>query len=363
MAGSTDHSGEPTSGPLTAEELALSTRNRGMPLEALRYPITPTGLHYLLVHFDIPALDARTWRLGVHGEVGEALEMDLATLKSLPAVTLPVTLECAGNGRAMLEPRPLSQPWLLEAIGTAEWTGARLRDVLQRASLTSAAIEAVFTGADRGVQGDVPQSYARSLTIDEALGDDVLLAYAMNGRPLEPQHGYPVRLIVPGWYGMTSVKWLTSIEAVSQPFAGFQQAEAYRYQQNPDDPGTLVSRIRVRALMVPPGIPEFFSRQRLVEPGRIRLEGRAWSGEGEVTRVEVGIDGEWSEARLEPSSGRYAWRGWSFDWLAETGAHVVSCRATDASGATQPVAQPWNYQGMGNNMAQQVDVEVSSGRD
>ena len=203
--------GTPTDGPLTFEELQLAGRNRGMPLEALRYDITPTGLHYLLVHFDIPAVDASTWRLRFDGLVDRPLELSLGDIRARPRRTMAVTLECAGNGRARLQPRPLSNPWLLEAIGTAEWTGTPLGPLLDDAGIRGAAAELVFSGADRGVQGGVEHDYERSLTVAEARRPDVLLAYEMNGEPLQPQHGSPLRLLVPGWYGMTSVKWLRRI--------------------------------------------------------------------------------------------------------------------------------------------------------
>jgi DMSO/TMAO reductase YedYZ molybdopterin-dependent catalytic subunit len=243
-------------------------------------------------------------------------------------------------------------------VSTAEWTGAPLAAVLEQAGLADDAVELVFSGADRGVQGGEEQDYARSLTVAEAMGPDVLLAYEMNGERLEPQHGFPVRLIVPGWYGMTSVKWLTTIEAVERPFKGYQQAVAYHYQSDEEDLGEPVERIRVRALMVPPGIPDFFTRARIVDAGRHALSGRAWSGEGAVTRVEVAVDGRWSDARLEPPLGQYAWRGWSFEWDAMIGEHELACRATDATGMAQPLEQPWNYQGMGNNLVQRIAVTV-----
>ncbi|MGH2429455.1 MAG: sulfite oxidase [Candidatus Limnocylindria bacterium] len=343
---------------ITLEELQLATRNRGMPLEGMRYDLTPVGMHYLLVHFDVPAVDAETWRLRIGGRVRTPLELDLDDVRSRAARTMPVTMECAGNGRARLEPRPLSQPWLTEAIGTASWTGTSLAGVLDEAGIEPGAVEIVFTGADRGVQGDIEQDYQRSLSVAEAMRPEVLLAYEMNGRPLEPQHGFPLRLLVPGWYGMTSVKWLNAIEAVSEPFRGYQQAEAYRYQQAEDDPGQPVRRIRVRALMIPPGIPDFFTRSRLVEAGRIVLRGRAWCGSAPVVRVDVGVDGMWHEAQLDEPLGEFAWRGWSFDWQAATGDHVLSCRATDADGNTQPADQPWNLQGLGNNLVQEVPVAV-----
>src|SRR5688500_10177048 len=202
---------DPTEGPLTFEELALATRNRGMPLEALRYDVTPVGLHYLLVHFDIPTMDAAVWRLDIGGAVERPFTLVFEELRAMPRQTVAVTMECAGNGRARLHPRPVSQPWLYEAIGTAEWTGTPLWPLIERAGLRSHALELVFTGADRGVQGGEEQDYQRSLSIAEAQRPEVVLVYEMNGRLLEPQHGYPVRLIVPGWYGMTSVKWLTRI--------------------------------------------------------------------------------------------------------------------------------------------------------
>lgn len=350
--------GEPTEDPLTADELQLATRNRGMPLEALRYDITPTGLHYLLVHFDIPAVDESSWRLGIAGNVEQPRSLSLRELRELSAYTIPVTMECAGNGRARLSPRPISQPWLVEAIGTAEWTGTPLHELLVEAGVRPGTVEIVFRGADHGVQGDVEHDYARSLPLHEAMRPEVLLAYEMNGRPLEPQHGAPLRLVVPGWYGMTSVKWLTSVEAVTEPFEGYQQAIAYRYQQTEEDAGEGVGRIRVRALMIPPGYPDFLTRRRHVEAGIVAVHGRAWSGSGAVERVEVGVDGRWEDAHLESTLGEFAWRGWSYEWEAEAGEHELTCRATDTAGHTQPLEQPWNYQGMGNNLVQTVPVTV-----
>jgi DMSO/TMAO reductase YedYZ molybdopterin-dependent catalytic subunit len=332
-----------------------------MPLEALRYDITPTGLHYLLVHFDIPsvdAADAAAWRLRIGGLVDRPIELTLADIRARPRRTIPVTLECAGNGRARLQPRPLSNPWLDGAIGTAEWGGTPLAPILQEAGLRHDARELVFTGADRGVQGGEEQDYQRSLTIEEAMRPEILLVDEMNGAPLQPQHGFPLRLIVPGWYGMASVKWLERIDAVAEPFEGYQQARTYRFKTDKDDPGIGVSRIRVRALMAPPGIPDFFTRRRLLGAGTVRLRGRAWGGTGSVQRVELGVDGAWSDATLDPPLGDWAWRGWSFDWDAPPGEHELSCRATDAAGETQPIEMPWNYQGMGNNGVQTVKVTV-----
>src|SRR5688572_2063876 len=175
---------------ISLEELQLAARNHGMPLEALRHETTPVGLHYLLVHYDIPVVDPAAWRLTVGGRTERALELSLEDLRARDAVTAPVTMECAGNGRARLDPRPVSQPWLAEAIGTAEWTGTPLAPLLAEAGLLDDALEVVFTGLDRGVEGGAEQVYERSLTLADAQRDDVLLAYAMGGAPLPPQHGF-----------------------------------------------------------------------------------------------------------------------------------------------------------------------------
>jgi DMSO/TMAO reductase YedYZ molybdopterin-dependent catalytic subunit len=348
----------PTVGPLTAEELQLATRNRGLPLEALRYDVTPAGLHYLLVHFDIPMTDAESWRLAIAGNVRRKFSLSLDQIRSHPKKTVPVTLECAGNGRARLLPRPISQPWLNEAVSTAEWTGTPLAALMEEAGLEPGTVELVFTGADHGVEKGYEHDYARSLTVEEASRPEILLAYEMNGRPLEPQHGFPLRLIVPGWYGMTHVKWLTRIEAVKEKFQGYQQAVAYWYKQSRDDLGRPVTRIRPRALMVPPGFPDFLSRRRTIDRGPVEIVGRAWSGLGSITRVEFSVDGKWTGAQLDESTGQFAWRRWTALWNATPGEHILSCRATDSAGNGQPSEQPWNYQGMGNNLIQSVEITV-----
>ncbi|HEY5640060.1 MAG TPA: sulfite oxidase [Dehalococcoidia bacterium] len=354
-----DGSGIERSDNFTREEVALALRNRGMPLEGLRYPVTPSGMHYLLVHFDVPYVDATAYRLKICGLVERELSLSLDEITARPAVTMPVTMECAGNGRAHMAPRPISQPWLGEAVGTAEWTGTALAPLLHEAGLRPESTEVVLTGADRGVQSDEAHLYQRSLTVAEATREELLLAYAMNGRPLEPQHGFPLRLIVPGWYGMTNVKWLTSIEAIDHEFQGFQQAEAYRYQTELGEPGEPVTLMQPRALMAPPGIPDFLTRTRLVEPGPVTLSGRAWAGREQIARVEVSTDGgqTWSEAALEPPVGEFAWRGWSYNWDAKPGTYELSVRASTASGAGQP-DEMWNLQGMGNNARQRIPVVV-----
>jgi DMSO/TMAO reductase YedYZ molybdopterin-dependent catalytic subunit len=346
---------------ISLEELQLATRNHGMPLEALRYPVTPVGLHYLLIHYDIPEVDPERWTLTVAGELERPLELRLDELREREAVELTVTMECAGNGRAWFEPRPISQPWLSEAVGTARWRGVSLARLLEEARPRRGAAEVVFTGIDHGVESETEQRFQRSLALDVARGAAALLAYEMNGAPLPPQHGFPLRLVVPGWYGMTNVKWLQRVDVVRERFGGYQQERAYRLRADEDDSGTPLTLMFPRALMVPPGIPEFLTRTRTVEAGAVALEGRAWSGFGEITAVDVSVDGgaSWQAAELaRDGDGRWAWRGWRFEWAAQPGEYVLCCRAHDAAGNAQPLTPQWNVGGYANNAVQRVPVTV-----
>jgi sulfane dehydrogenase subunit SoxC len=343
---------------ITQGELRLAARNHALPLEALRYPITPAGLHYLLIHYDIPAVDPASFALEVGGAVEHPLSLTLDDLRGRERVQMPITFECAGNGRALLEPRPVSQPWLTEAVGTAEWAGTPLWPLLDEAGVAAGAVEVLFTGLDRGQEGGVVQDYERSLPLAEAR--EGLLAYEMNGAPLPPQHGFPLRLVVPGWYGMQNVKWLTRITLLEEPFKGYQNAVGYRLYDADGEAGEPVTRMLPRSLMAPPGLPDFMTRERLLEPGPVTLEGRAWSGYGEIVAVEVSSDGgeSFAPARLAEPLGSAAWRGWSFDWNAPVGEHVLSSRATDAAGNVQPLEIPWNLKGYANNAVEQIPVRV-----
>ncbi len=347
---------------ISLDELRLAARNHAMPLEALRWPITPVGLHYLLIHFDVPLVDPTTWRLELGGAVARPSTFTLDDLRALPAVELAATMECAGNGRALLEPRPISQPWLSEAIGTGLWRGVALESLLEQAAPLDGSVEVVFTGLDRGVEGEVEQRYERSLPLDEAADAGCVLAYELNGAPLPPQHGFPLRLVVPGWYGMTNVKWLSAISVVDEPFAGYQVATGYRVRQSEEEEGRPVTRMRPRSLMVPPGIPDFLTRGRVVDRGTVELQGRAWSGRAPIATVEVSTDGgaTWAAAELEPDPDhRWAWAGWSFRWEAhEAGPCTLCCRATDETGDTQPLQPEWNLGGYENNAVQRVPVVV-----
>ena len=353
--------GTTASEAISVAELRLAARNHGMPLETLRQDVPPVGLHYLLIHYDIPFVHDASWRLSVQGHVQRPLDLSLEQLRTRPCVTQRVTLECAGNGRVLHSPRAISQPWLYEAVGTAEWTGTPLRGLLDDAGVEAGAVEVVFRGLDSGVEGGAVQHYERSLTLDHATGDDVLVAYEINGQALPPQHGFPARLVVPGWYGMASVKWLESITVVTEPFDGYQQARSYRLRQEHDDIGEPLSTIAVRSLIAPPGIPEFATRRRHVGRAGATVTGRAWSGTGPVTRAEVSDDGgdTWADAVVDDPVAPFAWQAWSFAWQPRSaGECELWSRATDASGNTQPLEPQWNLGGYAANMVHRVPVTV-----
>ena len=266
-----------------------------------------------------------------------------------------------GERPGVVEPRVVSQPWLLEAVGTARWRGTPVAPLVQEAGIPEGAVDVLFTGLDRGVEGGEEQAYERSLPVGALLEGDALLAYEINGVPLPPQHGYPLRLVVPGWYGMTSVKWLSRITVLDEPFAGYQMDHSYRVRQGEDDEGEPITTIAPRSLMVPPGIPEFLTRARVVEAGACELVGRAWSGGAEVAAVDVSTDGgaTWASAELGNSLGRVG---------VALLAVRVGCRARRVR-AVLPRARrgrrraasraAWNLGGYVNNAVQRVPVTVT----
>ena len=349
-----------TNGIYDDAERGLANRNSGTLLETLALDITPTGAHYLLTHFDTPIIDPDRYLLEFSGAFENPFSIDLNEICSLPKTNTPVTLECSGNGRSGMSPRRYSMPWAFEAVGTSEWGGTPLLPLINRAKPKKDVIEISFTGVDYGYDAGVGHYFGRSLTIDQLQSLDIILVYEMNGQRLPPQHGAPVRIIVPGWYGMASVKWLNRIEALTNNFTGFQQTQTYRFRKNLEDEGYPVTQIKVKSLMVPPGVPDWLSRDRCVNDGEIIICGRAWSGGGKtITRVEFGVNGIWEDAKITGRTGKYAWTGWQYVWNAEPGEYVLQCRATDETGETQPDHPPWDLGGFGNNAIQSVKTFVT----
>jgi DMSO/TMAO reductase YedYZ molybdopterin-dependent catalytic subunit len=345
----------------THEETVLAFRNHGFHLEMLREPITPLGSHYLLIHFDVPKLDSAGYTIKVGGRVAKPMTLTLEDLKRREVVKQPSILECAGIGRAYAHPRAIYVPWFNEPIGNYEYTGTPLGPILEEAGLLDDAVEVVFTGHDEGVDLGTKHFFERALPIDEALKAGVILAWDANGQPLLPVHGFPLRLVVPTWYGMASVKWLRSITVIDHPFQGVEQKLVYRLQTSPSDGGRALQKKSVRAVLMPPGFPDAISRYRFVTQGSHVLQGMAWSGHGPITRVEVSTDDRrtWRDATLEKPVGPYSWTPWKFTWDATSpGEHILAARATDAEKNVQPLEPYWNVQGMAQNAVERVAVTV-----
>lgn len=331
--------------------------NAETPLGALGRPITPTSLFYVRNHFAEPDLHPSSWRLLVDGRVERPLELSLADLHALPVRNVTVTLECAGNGRGLMAPLPPGTPWRLGAAGTARFTGTPLRNVLDPGEPGHDVVEVLFTGADAGAQREIPtEAFARSLPLEAARSPDVLLAWAMNGEPLTRSHGFPLRLIVPGWYGVASVKWLVRVTALAEPFEGYFQRERYVYVGEPGTrDGSPVTRMRVRAVIARP------AEGAEIALGPIQVMGSAWSGDGPIRLVEVSADGgrSWSPADVMPGASPYAASAWRFGWKPPgRGCFELLARATDDAGNTQPLQPLWNQHGYGNNAVHRVTVRV-----
>lgn len=310
--------------------------------------ITPVEEHYVRSHFAVPQVEAATWTLQVRGAVGQPLTLTLDQLRALPKVSRVVTLECAGNGRAFLTPAVAGVQWERGAISTAEWTGVRLADLLAKAGTSTAATRLVFEGHDRGEvkNGPAPQgpiSFHRSLTIDEAKARDVIVAYALNGQPLPAAHGAPARLVVPGCYGMASVKWLSGIEVVAGDFDGYWETVDYAYW---DRSSGRPSRRPLLGMQVKSLIARPSSDGTVAKGTTVEIAGAAWS-DGPVTRVEVSTDGgrTWTDAEFTDPQSAWTWRRWRLRWQvpAAPGSAVLMARATDAKGRTQPATRNPDY--------------------
>ena len=317
--------------------------NLEMPFASLRDFHTPNDRFYVRTHFEVPEIRRESWRLAVEGEVQNPFELDWDGLRAMPSRTLSSLLECSGNGRVFLDPPQTSIRWELGAVGNAEWTGVPLAAVLERAGVKDTAVEVILEGADSGTfeapqpptPGAIP--YARSLPMEKARSPEVLLAYRMNGEDLPPRHGHPVRAVVPGWYGMASVKWLRRIIVADRPFHGYFQTMAYAIWEHRHGMPSLVpvTEIQVKAEIARPAPFE------VVPAGEpYRVFGAAWAGEARVEAVEFSADegASWSEATLLGDPVPFAWQFWECEWRAPArpGPLVLMARATDDRGRTQP---------------------------
>lgn len=346
-------------------------RSFASPPKTLQESVTPTELFYVRNHWKgAPSLDPSNYRLSVDGEVGNSLSLSLENILTMPKQGFQVTLECCGNSR-------VPDPWArmtrsaMESVtghgimGNAEWVGVALSEILNRAGVSSSAMEVVFEGADHGADeiegGPLEVTYERSLPIKKALHHDTLLAYEMNGEPLTPLHGYPLRLIVPGWYGMNSIKWLVGIHVLDHTFDGFYQTERYMTVNDPgsDSFYTYLTKMRVKSIITDPMPGEMLiTSQHLVS-------GAAWSGEEEIVRVEVSTNGgnSWQDARIDVPENSYTWTRWQYLWdIPGPGSYVLMAKATNSVGETQPMEFPniWDGRSYGNNMVFPHPVEVDT---
>ena len=321
--------------------------------------VMPNARFYMRNNFHMPDLDAATFRLAIGGLVERSQSFTIRDLQNMKSKTQVVTLECAGNGRALFDRPTEGEKWGLGAVSTAEWTGVPLVEILDRAGVRQDAKDVLFRGADGGAVDGLPASirFERSLRVDDARDSDVLLAYAMNGEPLPVEHGYPLRLIVPRWYAVASVKWLTEIELIDRAFTGHYQGDKYRYVWEREG-GTVsepVTLQRVRALITEP-LPHADVRS-----GELVIRGVAWSGAAPIARIDVSVNGgDWQEARLVSDRNRYSWQWWELLTRVErSGDLKLRARATDLAGRTQPDRAEWNRLGYGNNSIQEVPIRVS----
>ncbi len=337
--------------------------NLEMPFAELEGRITPTEKFYVRSHFPTPASDLKRWRLTVDGSVKKPAKFTLRDLQKLETRTIEATMECAGNSRIFLKPKVKGVQWELGAVGNAKWTGVPLSVVLAEAGLAPETREVILEGADSGHVADPPKPagiipYARSLPRAKAL-DDVLLAWAMNGEPLPESHGFPLRAVVPGWYGMAAVKWLRRITATCDRFDGYYQTVDYAYWREEKNGPVLLplSEMQVKAQIARPENGESLSPNK-----KYTVRGASWTGAKEIARVEVSADDgrSWHEAQLSGKAMPYSWRLWEYVWKTpkSAGSRILRARASDSSGAVQPENHDKNRGGYMINHCLPVEVQI-----
>jgi len=324
--------------------------------------LTPSESFYIRNHFAIPKIDRDQWRLKVEGSVERPLELSFDEIAKLSSTTRPLLLECAGNGRVFLTPAARGVAWQFGAVGNAEWTGAPLAEVLNKAGVKKSAVEVVLEGADSGAVAD-PQSpgpipFARSLPLEKAKSPEVLLAYQMNGKDLATAHGAPLRAIVGGWYGMASIKWLSRIIVVEKPHHGFFQAVDYCYFERQNG---LASVVPITSMPVKSQIAQPALAETILAGKPYRVAGAAWAGEADISKVDVSVDGgkSWHAAKLDDKSQPFCWRLWEWEWKEpKAGKATLMSRATDSKGRTQPMERNQDYRNYMIHHVLPLEVEV-----
>ncbi len=342
------------------EELEMILRrdrplNLEAPRQALGSWLTPNNLFYVRSHYDNPDVNLSDWRVAIGGEVDRNVDLSFKTIQQLPKVTIVCTLECTGNGRAYFNPQTRGSQWEVGAVGNAVWSGVRLSQVLKGVGVRSSGKFITFKGGEKRPVETVPQ-FIRSVPIERAM-EEVVIAYEMNGEPLPPDHGYPLRAVVPGWYGASSVKWLNAIDVTAEPDSGRYMQKSYRLVLEGQDEkqSAYLNFVNVKSVIAQPG-------PGTIRAGTVPVQGVAWTGKGEIARVEVSTDGgeTWQEAELTGLDVSHAWQTWFYLWDARPGTYTLMCRATDSAGRTQPMQSTWNKKGYGNNAVADHAFQVSA---
>lgn len=334
----------------------VQPRNDEFDFGRLDSVVTPNDEFYVRSHGDVPEIDPTTWRLDVTGLVDTSLSLSLDDLKEMEQQQGTITLECAGNRRTFQDPVPGGVPWQDGAISTARWSGVSLAAVLRRAGVKPEGKHILLEGVDVCPTDSGPTIFARSIPAEVALQDSTLLALSMNGEPLPKEHGAPVRVALPSYYAMNSVKWLARINVQAEPHTGHFQVNDYQIWLSDDAPGADIGPVRVTSTIASP------RPGAAVKRGRTRIHGAAWTGTGTVTRVEVSTDGgkSWQDAAFSTEAHPGTWRLWQLDWDAPAGEHTLMARATDTAGNTQPDSLPPNRKGYANNFVLPITVRVES---
>ncbi len=324
-----------TGGLIVREQAPI---NLEMPVSGFSDYITSNDLFFVRNHFDVPKIDMRAWKLKIEGAVEKPLELTYDELKAMAPHTVTATLECSGNGRSFLEPKKKGVQWSVGAVGNAKWTGVPVAEVLRRAGIKPAAVDIVFVGADRGLGKDGENlQFLRSIPVEKAHDEGVLLAHQMNGQTLPVNHGHPLRVVVPGWFGVASVKWLQRIFVSEKRFLSYFQSIDYSIWDRKDGIARMqpITSLQVKSIIAAPAAGESLAANKVVT-----VRGAAWSGESDVVKVEFSADGgkSWKQAKLLDEPVKHAWRRWEAEWRTpnQPGRVELLCRATDAAGNEQP---------------------------
>lgn len=340
--------------------ISLDPENQGAPIHFLNEWITPEQFFFLRNHYPYPPITPASFTIAFNGLVETPGYFHYQQLLQMPSKTIVLPLECSGNKRKEFEPPTFGTQWDDGAISQGEWTGVPLRDVLNIVGVKPSAYDVIFEGHDSGkiagLEGEHP--FARSLPIKVALHPDTIIAYALNGKPITYKHGYPLRLIVPKWYAMASVKWLKRITVSDKPFKGPYQELDYFYfpYEDSNKDGVPVTIMKVNSIIQQP-LP-----QSTLDMGSHCIYGIAWTGEGTITKVEISFDNgkSWEKTKLQQDPSQiYSWTFWAYVWnVSEKGKYTIMVKATDSTGREQPIKVEWNRLGYGYNGVSTINLQI-----